>query len=436
VDASVSSTANIAQSKISGLVSGLAAKAPLASPVFTGTVSGASAAFSGTITAGGQFCVTTDDSRLSDSRTPNAASIMDVHVSTLADISQSKIYNLTTDLASKASLTGAAFTGWVSLSGSNVLQMGQGVTRDTNAGKIAYNAFGFGALDIVGAGTVAGERIVKLYDNVIVNGSLYSTSPMSVGGQAVVLNNDSRLSNARAPTAGSVVDSSVSSSAAIAQSKISGLVSALAGKQSTGAPSLTIDGYNVGAAYSYPLMIFSINGTEQSRLTTDSTNSIKFQRLVLGSYLDSLAISSGGDVMVAGAILNPGRSYVFAQVTNTQSVGAGVTYGILYNSFTVAGSAISYNATNGRFTVSVAGLYTMEAVCRLAGYSTSQRTVMQIQKNGASVWEANSVIGNQIVSTLLLAAGDYIQIAVYNGGASSTTINTGTVSSATMRLVG
>jgi hypothetical protein len=62
---------------------------------------------------------------------------------------------------------------------------------------------------------------------------------------------------------------------------------------------------------------------------------------------------------------------------------------------------------------------------------------MQIQKNGGpAVWEADSTIGINIVATLLLAANDYIQIAVYNGGASSTTLNTGSVSSATMRLVG
>lgn len=437
---------------------------------------------SGILTAGGQTVVVTNDSRLSDARAPTASSVVDASVSATAAIAQSKINNLTTDLALKAplasptftgtvggitkamvglgsvdntadtakpvstaqqtalnlkaDLSGASFTGTVSLSGANVLQMGQGVTRESNAGKIAYNAFGFGALDIVGAGTVADQRVVKLYDNVIVNGSLYSTNPMSVGGQAVVLTNDSRLSDARAPTAGSVTDSSVSSSAAISQSKISGLVAALAGKQSAGAASLTIDGYNVGAAYTYPLLVFSMNGTEQSRLTTDSSNSVKFQRLVLGSYVDSLAVSSGGDVTIAGSVYNPGRSYVFAQVTNTQTVAAGATQIILYNTSSTQGSNISYNSTNGRFTVSASGLYTIEAVCRLANYASTSRTVIQIQKNGTGVWEANGAFGIQAVATLSLAANDYIQIATYNGGASSSTITTGSVSSATMRFVG
>ena len=409
VDASVSATANIAQSKIASLVSDLASKAPLASPSFTGTVSGITKAMVGL----GSVDNTSDASK---------------PIST----AQQTALNL------KANLAGADFTGGVSVSGSNVIQMGQGVTREANAGKIGYNTFGFNALDIVGAGTVANSRIVKLYDDVIVNGGLSSTNAISVGGQAVVLTNDSRLSDARPPTAGSVVDASVSSSAAIAQSKISGLVSALASKLgASGSQLLSMDGYSVGAVYSYPTIRLTMDGTEQARMTTDASNSVKFQRLVLGSYADSLAISAGGDLTVSGALLNPGRSYVFAQVTNTQSVGAGVTYGILWNSFTTVGNAISYNSTNGRFTVSVAGLYTVEAVCRLANYSSTIRSVMQIQKNGGpAVWEADSTIGINIVATLLLAANDYIQIAVYNGGASSTTLNTGSVSSATMRLVG
>lgn len=53
---------------------------------------------------------------------------------------------------------------------------------------------------------------------------------------AKVSASDSRLTDARTPTNGSVVDASVSSSAAIAQSKISGLVTALAGKAPASGP--------------------------------------------------------------------------------------------------------------------------------------------------------------------------------------------------------
>lgn len=43
------------------------------------------------------------------------------------------------------------------------------VGREANAGRMGYNAFGSGHLDIVGAGTGTGSRVVHLYDNVIVD---------------------------------------------------------------------------------------------------------------------------------------------------------------------------------------------------------------------------------------------------------------------------
>ena len=134
----------------------------------------------------------------------------------------------------KATLSGAIFTGQENMTGTTVLQMGSGVSgKETSAGKIAYN--------IVGAGTTAGSRVVKLYDNVVVAGGLSSTTTISVGGQVVVLTNDSRLSDSRPPTAGSVTDTSVSSAASIAQSKISGLVADLIQKANLSGASFTGD---------------------------------------------------------------------------------------------------------------------------------------------------------------------------------------------------
>jgi hypothetical protein len=234
------------------------------------------------------------------------------------------------------------------------------------------------------------------------------------------------------------VDASISASANIVQSKISGLTAALDAKLTNSDSPLIV---NATAPFE-PGVVLQLTAATKWALTLDSSNS-QFQLTrgtgftpVMTAEQSSGNAAFAGDLSVTGAIRNPGRSYIFAQVTNSQSIGSGVTYGILYNSFSLVGSAISYNATNGRFTVSAAGLYTVEAVCRLANYSASQRSVMQILKNGGSVWEADSVIGIQIVATLLLAANDYVQIAVYNGGASTTTLNTGTVSSATMRFVG
>lgn len=52
------------------------------------------------------------------------------------------------------------------------------------------------------------------------NRLVLSSAGASVNGQLAVLDNDARLTNGRAPTTGSVVDASVASNAAIAQSKI------------------------------------------------------------------------------------------------------------------------------------------------------------------------------------------------------------------------
>ena len=71
------------------------------------------------------------------------------------------------------------------------------------------------------------------------NRSVSVPNSLFVNGQPVVTNNDARLSDARAPAANSVVDASVSASAAIAQSKISGLTSSLAALAPLASPSFT-----------------------------------------------------------------------------------------------------------------------------------------------------------------------------------------------------
>ena len=90
VDADVSASAAIAQSKISGLTTDLGLKAPLASPTFTGTVT----LPTGTITAG----------MILD------GTILDADINASAGIAQSKISGLTTDLSNKLASSTAAST--------------------------------------------------------------------------------------------------------------------------------------------------------------------------------------------------------------------------------------------------------------------------------------------------------------------------------------
>ena len=63
---------------------------------------------------------------------------------------------------------------------SSTLELGQGVAgKDSAAGRIGYQTYTSGALDIVGAGTTGGNRKVKLWDNVEIPGSL------TVGGSTL-----------------------------------------------------------------------------------------------------------------------------------------------------------------------------------------------------------------------------------------------------------
>ena len=90
--------------------------------------------------------------------------------------------------ASGTPLYGTAFTGdqlvnaWSGkFTGTNVINMGSDVSgKETNAGKIGYQMTTAGTLDIYGAGTTAGSRNIKLWDNVTLPGTLKSNI-MSVG---------------------------------------------------------------------------------------------------------------------------------------------------------------------------------------------------------------------------------------------------------------
>jgi len=62
-------------------------------------------------------------------------------------------------------------TGLV-ISGSNIINFGYDQTKETNAGKMGYQLFTSGALDIVGAGIVGVSRVVKIWDNLTVSNNI------------------------------------------------------------------------------------------------------------------------------------------------------------------------------------------------------------------------------------------------------------------------
>jgi trimeric autotransporter adhesin len=83
-------------------------------------------------------------------------------------------------------VTGTAHITTVKIPGANILEFGQGASKEANAGTIGYQRFdpiinaGAGrSLDIVGAGTSVGTRDVRIWDNLRIEGGSASTSVTS-----------------------------------------------------------------------------------------------------------------------------------------------------------------------------------------------------------------------------------------------------------------
>ena len=89
--------------------------------------------------------------------------------------------------------------GNLCISGKNVLELNgagglsTGPAKEANSGKIAYSLWSSG-LDIVGGGTTAGQRLVYLYDNVSVNGSITTKGNATIGGSITVASTNQTIS--------------------------------------------------------------------------------------------------------------------------------------------------------------------------------------------------------------------------------------------------
>ena len=69
----------------------------------------------------------------------------------------------------------------VAISGSNTLNLGSDQTKGPSAGMLGYQLATVGAVDFYGAGTTAGSRNIKLWDNVIIPGIINPTSGATIG---------------------------------------------------------------------------------------------------------------------------------------------------------------------------------------------------------------------------------------------------------------
>jgi hypothetical protein len=86
-----------------------------------------------------------------------------------------------------------ASTGML-ISGNSTLEFGHNISgKEANAGRIGYNSFAATGLTLVGAGTVAGNRLVYIYDHLQVSdsitvGNLRTTSTLNAAGNATIQN--------------------------------------------------------------------------------------------------------------------------------------------------------------------------------------------------------------------------------------------------------
>lgn len=96
-----------------------------------------------------------------------------------------------------ASITGLlTCASGIAVPGSNVINFGSGVAKEQSAGKIGYQTFDSGCLNIVGAGTSGGNRTTKFYDNVIVTGAITASS-INLPGASGFSGYGSQLNNNR-----------------------------------------------------------------------------------------------------------------------------------------------------------------------------------------------------------------------------------------------
>jgi len=177
------------------------AKAPLASPTFTGTVTLPANTISQSMMADdsvgtneiGGLAVTTEkiaEGAVTSAKIANDT-IVDGDINSSAAIAQSKIANLTTDLAAKASLSGATFTGEVLLNANP--------TNDYGAATKAYVDSATAGLNVHDAVRVATTANVSLgsplIEGDIANGDTIDGITLVTGDRILVKNQTSKAQN-------------------------------------------------------------------------------------------------------------------------------------------------------------------------------------------------------------------------------------------------
>ena len=224
-------------------------------------------------------------------------------------------------------VTGLATTSaGISIPGSNIINFGSDQAKASNSGSIGYQSVTSGSLDIFGAGTSTGSRGVKLWDNVIVPGTLGVTGAVTTGGlTASTLGTGGNLSMTGTANTGALTAASVTT----------------AGAASTGA--LTATSLSTGGN-------LSVTGTASTGALTASSLSTGGNLSVTGTAntgaLTASSLSTGGNLSVTGTA-NTG-ALTAASVT---TAGAASTGALTATSLNTGGNlSVSGTANTGALT--------------------------------------------------------------------------------------
>jgi hypothetical protein len=116
--------------------------------------------------------------------------------------------------------------------------------------------------------------------------------------------------------------------------------------------------------------------------------------------------------------------------TGTQSIpGSNTLTTLAYSNVDVGSTAGMWDLTNNRINITVSGLYAIDLYLGWPG-ATSAIKSLRLRLNGARIREdvrtgTGTLIGHPITAHLWLTAGDYIDSAVTQSGASAVTTDTG-----------
>jgi hypothetical protein len=106
-----------------------------------------------------------------------------VGIGTTSPATSLHLSGTTTGITVDGSYGTLSTAGSIRIAGSNVINFGYDQTKQQDSGKIGYQSFTPGCLDIVGAGTI--PRAVKIYDNLSVNGTLTTNGSLNLGGYGI-----------------------------------------------------------------------------------------------------------------------------------------------------------------------------------------------------------------------------------------------------------